>query len=182
MAARRLAFGEPDAFKPMPPGCNKTYGDLLAAGQPISRQASEWAFQYERSQLPPNTRFPKWGDVYEPLRRVEVAYMTMWRAPYTGGDRTTFFPGEWVQVRDMPWEDEPLGAYVDVLDYDRIEARVVPEADRRHPLYRGFYLHLTTLELNRDWRLVRERPAWPRRSSTGPRGAERPVPGVPKPN
>lgn len=142
-------------------------GEVVAGMTSRLRRPSGRARDHERSQLPPTTRFPRWGDVYEPRHEVEVTYLTRWRAPYTGGGTTRLRPGDQVVVSDVPMEEQPLAVYVDAADYAQLEARVVPESDRQAPGYEGFYLHLRTADLAGNWRLLRERP---QRSGEAPNG------------
>jgi len=41
-------------------------------------------------------------------------------------------------------------------NYKELEMRIVPEEDRTHYKYGGFYFHVTTLDLNTKFRLVSE--------------------------
>ena len=145
----------------IPQGWNKTIADLVAEfrrGERLSvgSPESDWAWEYERSLIPPEMRFPREGDVYEVLEDMQVRYMTSWRAPFTGGGEGLLRKGDQLQVDQAPSEPDSIGAYVIALDYNELERRMVPEADRERPKYGGFYFHFKTVELNTKFRLVHE--------------------------
>jgi hypothetical protein len=104
----------------------------------------------------PDQRFPKKGDVYEATRDVEVSYLTAWSAPFTGGGTGMLLKGDQVIVDQEMIFLQPVAVYAKPIDYASAEARMVPESDRSDKKYGGFYLCLKTLELSRDFRLIRE--------------------------
>ncbi|MBE7466563.1 MAG: hypothetical protein HS116_24100 [Planctomycetes bacterium] len=146
---------------PPPPGWNKTLADLFAEAKrgerkSIGNQEAAWARAYERSLLPAQTRFPKKGDLYEALEDLTVNYLTAWQAPFTGGAECLMLKGDRVLVDDEPGQAEPITVYARAVDYERLERRIVPESDRTHPKYGGFYVALNTADLNTKFRLVSE--------------------------
>ena len=157
-------FRTGEALPPAPPGWNKTIDDLfneMRAGtrKTVGRAERKWAEDYERSLLPEGIRFPRNGDVYEAIEDVEIRYMTSWLAPYTGGGQATLLQGERVIVDCDSSNRKPLGVYAAPECYKEIEIRMVPEEERTHYKYSGFYLSLATLDLNTKFRLVAEGPA-----------------------
>jgi hypothetical protein len=62
--------------------------------------------------------------------------------------------GTRVRIGDGIGDPEPIGVYADALENDRIEAELVPEADRKADAYGGYSLSIKTAELNRLFRLV----------------------------
>jgi len=114
----------------------------------------EWAREYERSLIPKSHRFPRKGDLYRAKRELTVSYLTSWSAPYTGGDKTTIYPGEEFWIDSDPVDAEPIGTYALAVDYDVLERRIVPSSDRNAPLYGGFYFSFDTISLNEDFELV----------------------------
>ncbi|MFL6603187.1 MAG: hypothetical protein ACJ8R9_17915 [Steroidobacteraceae bacterium] len=144
---------------PAPEGWDKTIADLSAeldAGLRTSLGSPEidWARDYERSLLPPDTRFPHEGDVYEAIEDFEVAYLTSFAAPYTGGGTAILPQGERVVVRYAEPGSRPISVYANALNYKDVEARIVPEADRKARTYDGYYFAIDTADLNTKFRLV----------------------------
>jgi hypothetical protein len=143
---------------PPPEGWNKTMKDLFAeigAGVRlmVSGQEMHWAREYERSLLPDNLRFPQKGDIYELLEDMEATYMTSWAAPATGSGTGTIFKGERFILKYQPAE-KPIGVYLDPIEYEALEKRLVPAEEREHELYGGFYFSFKTTELNTKFRIV----------------------------
>ena len=118
-----------------------------------SMEEIEWARAYEQDQLRAWARFPRPGDIYEAVRDVQLAYVTHWRAPFTGGGECVFPAGARLAVL-VPHETvEPVGVYASPLEYGRFEQVVVPEAERRSEKYEGYSLYAATAVLNRDFSL-----------------------------
>jgi hypothetical protein len=147
---------EPDEF---PLGWNKTISDLSGeikkSPRPMGPPETEWARAYERSLLRPWARFPLDGEVYEALEDTRVAFLTHWRAPFTGGGGGILPKGTQVRVKVFDWIREPITVYAEALEGQRVEQLLVSEDDRRSPKYGGFSLSIPTADLNRLFRLVR---------------------------
>ena len=144
---------------PRPPDWKMTFDDLMAEAKAgkrpsIGQPELDWARDYERSLIPDGFRFPQKGDLYEALADHAVSYVTDWAAPYSGGGDTTLRKGERVWVHAAPLDEKPIGANLLPVDYKTFEQRIVPEAERSCPKYGGFHFYLSTVELNRDFRLV----------------------------
>jgi hypothetical protein len=142
-----------------PADWNKTIGDLMqemTAGlrKSIGQPEIEWAREYERSLIPDGLRYPTQGDIFESLVDQPIHYMTAWSAPYTGGGEGKILAGERVWIESEPSGEKPIGVYAMPLDYDQLEQRMVPEADRSAPGYNGFYLSLETMVLLERFKLV----------------------------
>ena len=145
--------------KPPPPpeGWCKTLADLSDAGirETLGSPETDWARDYERSLLPPETRFPRRGDIYEPLGDIEVPYMTSWAAPFTGGGNALLKRGDQIEIPDSSVIPQPILVYARAVKYAELEARVVPEHERKSKSYTGFYFAVRTFDLNTKFRLVR---------------------------
>jgi hypothetical protein len=143
---------------PAPSGWNKTIADLTTEAKIQQRSVSieeyEWAREYERSLLPPDTRFPRKGDIYEAVDDVEVFFLTTWAAPFTGGEEGTLLRGEKISIPDEPRDSHPIAMHALAVDYEGVERRVIPESDRTNPEYNGFYIVVSTSDLNTKFRLV----------------------------
>ena len=137
-----------------PPGWSKTISDLLAENRNVSGEEIEWARNFEREQLRSWARFPRPGEVYELIGDAEISYLTHWGAPFTGGGKGMLRPGTRVRIAEGTGDAEPIGVHADPLEKSRIEAELVPEADRNSDDYAGFSLSISTSELNRLFRLV----------------------------
>ena len=145
---------------PAPPGWKKTLADLhaeLKSGvrRTLGSPEVDWARDYERILLPADTRFPRQGDVYEAMEDLQVHYLTSWQAPFTGGGKGTMRRGEQVVVRYLV-HPQPIAVGAHPMNYHEVEARLVPETDRRDERYGGFYLSISTADLNAKFRLVQE--------------------------
>ena len=148
-------------MKARPKHWKLTISDLMAelrAGKrkALGGQEIEWAREYERTLLPPDTRFPRKGDVYESLLDQTVKFMTAWRAPFTGGGESLLKKGERVWIDHEPVSQNPIGVYAIPLEYAVVEERMVPEEERNAPEYSDFYLSIKTVDLNSTFTLVEE--------------------------
>lgn len=154
-----MAIPAPTGAVPPPPGWNKTLDDLFDEARrgergPIGRPETDWAIAYERGLLPPDVRFPRKGDVYEATLDVPVEYLTAWRAPRTESGQGVLVKGDRVRIDHEPASPEPVGVYAMPVDYEVLEARMVPAAIRAQSRYEGFCFFLSTDDLNRKFRLV----------------------------
>jgi len=145
---------------PAPAGWNLTITDLtneVNAGKRklISKPELDWAREYERSLIPIGTRYPRKGDVYEMLGDMDVRFMTAWAAPFTGGGEGRLKSGEQVFLNHEPLESNPIGFYAVAVEYDAVESRMVPSAERSNEKYRGFYFPFKTLDIGRKLRLIK---------------------------
>lgn len=131
----------------------------LGAGKRSSISGLEmaWADEYERGLIPPGFRFPRKGDVYESLEDQTLGYFTEWAAPYSGGGETKLFKGERVRVEEAPLHDRPVSVGAAPVEYKKLEARIVPEEERKSPKYGYFRFWLSTVDLNTKFRLVSAR-------------------------
>ncbi len=145
---------------PAPPGWNKTFADLDAemhAGlrKSVGFPETEWARDYERSLLPAGTRFPRKGDVYDPVEPVTVSFMTSWSLPYTGGGTMVLQPGQQLRLDDAPGMEEPILVYAVAVNYKEVERLAIPWWTRWRPAYQGFYFAVETALLVSKFKLTR---------------------------
>jgi hypothetical protein len=90
------------------------------------------------------------GQCFRALRDVEVAALTHWDAPFTGGGHGVLPAGSIVRVAyDPPATATAIGCSVEHAD--RLEARFVAEVDRAHPKYAGYSLSIMRDMLRRDF-------------------------------
>ncbi len=144
---------------PPPPGWNKTLDDLFEEARrgergAIGQPEAGWAIEYERSLLPSGIRYPRRGDVYEVAQDTPVEFLTAWRAPRTGSGEGVLLKGDRIKIEHEPNGPEPVGVYAVPLHYEALENRMVPVATRSQPKYQGFYFFLSTIDLNRKFKLV----------------------------
>jgi hypothetical protein len=144
---------------PMPPDWNLTLDDLFAemkAGKrkSVGNPEAEWAKEYERSLIPEGTRFPQKGDLYESTCDQMVQYMTAWAAPYTGSGEALLLKGERIWIETQPVDIKPIGSYALPVDYKKLEARMVPQAERSSFKYGGFYFYFKTVDLEKNFTLL----------------------------
>ncbi|MBF0229820.1 MAG: hypothetical protein HQK63_09590 [Desulfamplus sp.] len=143
-----------------PSDWNLTLSDLFAemkAGKRkyIGNPEAEWAKQYEQSLIPEGTRFPSKGDLYESKFDQHIEYLTAWAAPFTGGGEGVLFKGERIWVDNEPRDNKPLGVYALPVEYDKLEMRMVSQDDRNSSKYGGFYFYFNTIDLNKNFTLIK---------------------------
>jgi hypothetical protein len=124
--------------------------------QRVGSPEVDWARDYERSLLPPDTRFPREGEVYEVLQDILVDYLTAWATPFTGGGKGTLLRGEKVIIRYAPKDARPLMVYADPMDDGAVERRLVPAVERQASSYERFYLAISTRDINTHFRSIKE--------------------------
>lgn len=137
-----------------PQGWSKTINDLVAEKRNLSGEEIEWARNFEREQLRPWARFPRPGEIYELIDDSELSYVTHWSAAFTGGGKGMLRHGTLVRIGEGTGDPEPIGVYAVPLDKARVEAELIPEAERNADKYGGFSLSISTGELNKLFRLV----------------------------
>ena len=82
---------------------------------------------------------PQKGDKFKVTEAFEGHVLTMWKAPFTGGDKREIPAGlEFVVAFDPP--DTATAANVDAVPYAVWETVLVSEEDRAKPKYNGYYL------------------------------------------
>src|SRR4029078_2192779 len=121
----------------LPNGWSKTLDDLLAEKRQVSGEEIEWARIYEREQLRSWARFPRAGEVYELSDDAVIAYMTHWRAAFTGGGKGLLRKGTRIRTSVHTSDPAPIGVYADPLERSLVEAALVPEKDRSGATYAG---------------------------------------------
>jgi hypothetical protein len=141
----------------LPAGWKKRLADLRATdhgdGRPcITADEIAWAREYERRLLRSWARFPCDGEVYEATEAVRVAFVTHWRAAFTGGGEGTLPKG--TRIRVQVCDAEPVGVYAKAENAGNLERLLVPDEDRGWPTYSGFSLAISTEDLNHHFRLV----------------------------
>lgn len=155
----RKTIPEDEPTPPRPDDWNLTLKDLFremdeGKRKSLGQPEMEWAREYEASLIPEDYRFPHKGDLYESKKEQVVDYLTSWAAPFTGGDKTTIYPGERFWIDSEPIFDKPISSYAMAVDYDALERRIVPSSDRNAPKYGGFYFSFDTVVLNEDFELI----------------------------
>jgi hypothetical protein len=129
--------------------------------RPFKEQELVWARDYDLSLIPEGVRIPKLGDVYESLVDQEVAFMTGWIAPVTGGGKGMLLVGERMRISADPVDEKPIGICARPLEYEKLEARMVSKEDRTNPKYGGFSLLVKTVDLIKNFKLVENEDSRP---------------------
>jgi hypothetical protein len=133
--------------------------------------AGRWAMELERSRLPPNTVFPRAGQVWEAIRDCEVSFRASISRPFPPGaafaasgssmavlnllmgfGTAKLQRGE--RVRVLEGEPRPLSVHFTPLRYEELEESIVPEEVRQQPGYTGYTLHLKTVRTVSDFWLA----------------------------
>lgn len=148
--------GEP--VRRRPPDWNRTIADLMAEmdrgeRDGITGEEAEWAREFERSLLPPDTVFPADGEVWEAIGDAEVLVMRHYDAPVTDTNEAVLPLGERVRVigSHLP---EPIVIAAIPLRYDELLATLVPADVRAEPRFTNYSLSIKTAYFNkRFWRV-----------------------------
>jgi hypothetical protein len=149
--------GEPVRRTP-PPDWNRTIADLMAEMERgerdgITGEEAEWAREFERSLLPPDTVFPADGEVWEAIGDVEVLVMRHYAAPVTDTNEAVLPLGERVRVigSHLP---EPIIITAVPVRYDELLATLVPADVREEPRFTNYSLSIKTADFNQNfWRV-----------------------------
>ena len=130
-----------------PPKWNKTIDSL--------DDPDKWLQAWQRSELRPDTIFPRKGQVWEAVRVCGVALAARFATRPSEGQMTLLPKGERVRVTFV---DEPrsLAAHLDPLRYDELKESIVPEYIRKAPGYLKYVLMVSTRDLNQNFRLVED--------------------------
>ncbi|HVG44062.1 MAG TPA: hypothetical protein VM890_05005 [Longimicrobium sp.] len=144
---------------PRPPGWNRTIDDLMAEidrgeRSSISGEEAAWARDYERSLLPPDTVFPRDGEVWEAVGDAEVLVMHHYAAPVTDTNDAVLPGGERVRVIGSSGQDRPIIISAEPLRYDELLARLVPDDVRAEPRFANYSLMVKTAYFNQHFRRV----------------------------
>ena len=102
--------------------------------------------------MPPGTRLPSPGEVYEAVDDVEISYLTTHAPPYTGGGKRVLAKGERVRISTVG--KHRMSVYCDPLRYEALHAHFISKEERANPSYTGYYLFVRTAQLNTKFRLV----------------------------
>lgn len=132
----------------------KTIKELMAENRPISAEEFTRAMEYERSLLGDDFRYPRDGEMYEAVDDVELNYLTLWAAPFTGGDTFVLKKGERVRVEVHAHNPEPISVYALPIDKERLEKEIVPEETRTNEKYGGYSLAIESAKLGKHFRLI----------------------------
>lgn len=110
------------------------------------------ADQLEIALLPKGIRFPENGDIYQAKSKVEINYLTHWRAPFTGGGKSQIPEG--TQIRVISESGENVSVLCIPIEESKIEKQIVSKKDRKSFDYDGFTLVIKTKTLNEDFELL----------------------------
>jgi len=110
--------------------------------------------EFERSFLGNEFRYPRDGEIYEAVIDVEIAYLTQWASPYTGGDSFVLKAGEQIKVDVSEHNPEPLTVFASSTDPERLEEQIVPKDVRGTEGYGGYCLAVECIKLRDCFRLV----------------------------
>lgn len=141
-----------------PPGWKKTIKDVFdeyrsKKDKTVPMIELEWAADYESSLLPREYIFPKKGYVYEAIEDIDIELEIWYNAPGSGCDDAKLFKGEKIWVySDTP--DKSIEAYLQPVEYDKLETRLVSPSLRELPFYAGYSIPINTRILNEKFRLV----------------------------
>lgn len=116
----------------------------------IDYEDSLKAHELERALYPDDLRYPKTNDVYQAAEDVEIAYLTHWRKPFTGGGHTVLPKGEKIKVNEV-FMEQPISVNCRPLNDKKLHPKIVPPGDRKAPGYDGYSLSVNTIQLYRSF-------------------------------
>ena len=157
--AQRIHGSTPLSF---PEGWTTTLSDLRARRDPVpmgpGSREWEWAYAYELSLLPPDTVFPREGDILSVVEGFRVQYVANegLMSPDTGYGM--LMPGDSVEVHRLPLYERSLSAEIRPVNYVEVEERIIPRELRDKHWYQGFHLFVSTVELSANARWTHGRP------------------------
>ena len=148
---------------PAPPGWNRTIDDLMAEldrgeRDGITGEEAEWAREFERSLLPPDTIFPADGEVWEAIDDARVLVMHHYAAPVTDTNDATLPRGERVRVMGSH-QARPIVIAFEPVRYDELLETLVPDDVRAEPVFTNYHLSVKTAYFNQHFRCVTAAPA-----------------------
>jgi len=141
-----------------PPGWNRTIDDLMAEigrgeRMGITGEEADWARDYERSLLPPDTVFPADGEVWEAVDDARVLVMRHYAAPVTDTNEATLPRGERVRVSGSH-QARPIAIAFEPVRYDELLEMLVPADIRGEPVFTNYHLSVKTEYFNQHFRRV----------------------------
>ena len=148
----------PTPVPPAPAGWAKTTRDLhdeMARGlrDSVGFPEHAWAMDYERSLLPPGTRFPRFGEIYRAKQPVPLTLYLSWHSPVTTDAAFTLPTGCEVRIETEGGE-RPLAVNALPVNYKAVEKAALPLWTRWRPDYAGYHLTLDTTLLNSAFEFV----------------------------
>ena len=95
--------------------------------------------------MPDTQVLPVHGDIYEAEEDFAIIYKTILVESFSDTGKATFPAGERLIIDTCGRKG--LQVYCDAVNYDSLEALIVPETLRASPNYSGYYFHfaITTL-------------------------------------
>ncbi|MGA3285286.1 MAG: hypothetical protein ABSD57_12625 [Verrucomicrobiota bacterium] len=148
--------------KPAPSGWNKTLDDLFAERKQgerttgISYDEVCWAKDYERSLLPPNTVFPRAGQLWEVISECDVLVHYVFATAASSSGAGKLASGERVRILKTRNEPKPILVSFLPVRYDDLHVGFVPEDVRHEPLYTGYVLSVKTAYFNQHFKLIED--------------------------
>ena len=93
------------------------------------------------------------GQKYRATQDVRVAYMIAWAAPCASSAEGVLPKGELFTIANDP-PSTATAVYADPESYSELEQRFVPQKDRQHPKYNGFYLCIRLTDIQQGCELL----------------------------
>ncbi len=120
--------------------------------------AGKWALDFERSQLPSDTVFPREGQVWETVRDCEVTFRPTFSCSRPTGAQFAALLGGMAQlpegelVRILGTNDpKPIYVAFVLVRHRELENSIVPESSRKLPGYSSYQLHAKTAKTISDF-------------------------------
>jgi len=99
-----------------------------------------WAWDYERSFLPPDMVFPRAGQIWETVGDCEVRFFAFIPKTILPSGRARLQRGE--RVRILTEEPKPIQVSFRPVRYQELHSSIIPEDIRNRPGYSYYWLGL----------------------------------------
>ena len=118
----------------------------------------KWILDWERARLPPDTVFPRVGQIWETLQDSEIPFMPWCSIPgrVLRGGTARLRQGERVRVVSVDDPAKPLLLSLEPVRYVELHETIVPDQVRKAPGYLKYTLGAKTDYLNEHFKLVKD--------------------------
>jgi hypothetical protein len=146
---------------PAPPGWNKTTDDLFAEvsrgeRRGVGEPEFGWAKDYERSLLPPDTVYPRAGQIWEVITECDVLVRHIFATAASSSSGGKLASGERVRISQRGSDPKPILVSFLPLCYKDLQDSLVPADVRNEATYTSYVLSVKTGLFNKHFRLIED--------------------------
>lgn len=118
----------------------------------ITGDEADWARDYERSSLPPDTVFPGPAEAWEAAIDCEVTVHHVFAAPVSNCGTAMLAAGTKVRILDGSIDPQPIFVSFVPVRYEALQQSLVPQDILAEPRYANYVLSLGTAAFNKCFR------------------------------